>query len=382
MSHNIVSRILKLPNLTKRRSWFLLGPRMTGKSTLIRETLPDATIFDLLSAEDFLAITQDPSYLESSLRPETELVVIDEIQKAPQLLDEVHRLIEKRRIPFLLTGSSARKLRRGGVNLLGGRAGTIHLHPLLLRELGAAFNLDRALEHGTLPAVYLSDDPHALLANYVGTYLKEEINAEGLSRNLPAFARFLDLAAHCNATIVNFSSLASDAQVPRTTVHGYFQILKDTLLVRELPAAREVSKRKAVTSSKYYFFDVGVAMAMQRQSPRRFAYQNGFAFETWLLHELQSWIDYCDRTDMLRYWKSRSGFEVDFLIGDHTAIEAKAKRIVNRRDLRSLDALRKEEGFRNYLCVCMEPRPRNMDGIEILPYQMFLDQLWDGFYDG
>lgn len=381
MAQRILPRAVDLSATLTRQSRFLLGPRQTGKSTLIRESLPDAVVFDLLDSADFLAVTQNPSEIESALLPDTKIVVIDEIQKAPQLLDEVHRLIEARDVRFLLTGSSARKLRRGGVNLLGGRAGTMHFHPLLMRELGDDFSLSRALRHGTLPSVYLSEEPRGMLRGYVGTYLTEEIAAEGLSRNLPSFARFLDLAAHCNATIVNHSNLASDAQVPRTTVHGYFDILRDTLIAHELPAWRRSGKRKTVVSSKWYFFDMGVVSALQSQSVHSLSRRDGFAFETWLHHELRSWIDYRDRDERLAYWKSRSGFEVDFLIGDHTAVEVKAKPHVGNRDLRSLKALQEEETFRNYLCVCMERRPRRQDGVEILPYGMFLDNLWAGIYD-
>ena len=353
---------------------------MTGKSTLIRETLPDAMVFDLLDSRDFLALTENPTRLEETITTDTEIVVIDEIQKAPQLLDEVHRLIESRGVRFLLTGSSARKLRRRGVNLLGGRASTIHFHPLLYREIGSDFSLQRALTHGTLPAVYFSNEPQRALGNYVGSYLQEEIAAEGAARDLPAFTRFLDVAADCNATIVNFTNLSSDAQVARTTVHEYFEILKDTLLVHELPAWKGSSVRKPVSKSKYYFFDIGVAAAIQARTALTGNTSNGFAFETWLLHELRSWLDYRERDDILRYWQSRSGYEVDFLIGEHTAIEVKAKTNVGQRDLRSLRALMSEATFRNYLCVCLERRPRHVDGIDVLPYGTFLENLWDGVY--
>ena len=380
VSQKIYPRALDLSVILARHSCFLLGPRMTGKSTLVKETLPDTLSFDLLNSEDFFSLIQNPSLLEQSISPETRIVVIDEIQKAPQLLDEVHRLIEMKKIRFLLTGSSARKLRRGGVNLLGGRAGITQFHPLLAREIGNDFNLKKALRYGTLPSVYLSDEPSLVLKNYIGTYLHEEIAAEGVVRNLPSFVRFLELAAHCNATIVNFENLASDAQVSRTTVYNYFDILKDTLLAFELPAWRKSNVRKPIVSSKYYLFDIGVATAIQRRSSFRFAQSEGFSFESWLLHELRSWIDYNHRDDYLQYWKSRSGFEVDFLIDDHTAIEVKAKPHIGHRDLRSLRALKEEETFRNYLCVCLTSRPLFIDGVEVVPYQMFLDNLWEGKY--
>ena len=380
VTQKIYPRALDLSSILASRSCFFLGPRMTGKSTLIRETIPEALVFDLLKNEDYFALLENSFSLEDAVSSNTEIVVIDEIQKAPQLLDEVHRLIELKGIRFLLTGSSARKLRRGGVNLLGGRAGTVYFHPLIARELGNDFKLSRVLRFGTLPAVYFSNEPSRVLRDYVGNYLREEIAAEGVVRNLPAFMRFLDLASHCNATIVNYENLASDAQVSRNTVYNYFDILKDTLIAFELPAWRNSYKRKPIVSSKYYLFDIGVATAIQSSSAFRYAHSEGFSFETWILNELRSWIDYNERDDMLHYWRSRSGYEVDFLIHNHTAIEVKAKPHVGMRDLRSLRALKEEEIFKKFVCVCMGSRPMYVDGIEILPYMTFLDYLWEGKY--
>ncbi|MXX94362.1 MAG: ATP-binding protein [Gammaproteobacteria bacterium] len=377
----VIPRALNLKKHLEHNSLFLLGPRMTGKTTLIRETLSDALVFDLLSANDFLFLNSNPSGLEESIPTHIDTVVIDEIQKAPQLLDQVHRLIEMRSIRFVLTGSSARKLRRGGVNLLGGRAGKINLHPLLARELTNEFNLNKALRYGTLPIVYLSPEPRQALRNYVGTYLQEEIAAGGIVRNLPSFARFLDIAAHSNATIVNFANIASDAQVPRTTVQDYFELLKDTLIAIEVPAWRQSNIRKPIVRSKFYFFDIGVAQAIQSTSIRPREHRAGFAFETWLLNELQGWIDYNIRDEKIYFWKSQSGFEVDFILGNHTAIEIKAKPHVGQRDLRSLRALKEEKVFQNYVCIYIGERSlEQSDGIEILPYAVFLEQLWEGRY--
>ena len=381
VEQHILPRAFDLTEKMRRFSYFLLGPRMTGKSTLIRQTLPDALVFDLLDSSVFLDLTSDPSLIEQEIRSDTEIVVIGEIQRAPQLLNEAHRLIETKNVRFLLTASSARRLRRGDVNLLGGRAGILRFHPLVSRELDADFSLSRVLRHGTLPSVYLSDEPSVELKAYVGTYLREEIAAEGLVRNLPAFARFLEVAAHSNGTVVNFANLASDARLPRTTVHEYVYMLKDTLLVHELEAWRKARRRRTVVGSKYFFFDVGVANVIQSQETSRLAPQNGYVFETWLMHELRSWVDYQGRDDNLRFWRTHSGYEVDFLIGDHTAIEVQGKSHVSDRDLRSLIALKDEETFRDYLCVCMESRPRRTrTGIEVLPFRMFLDRLWEGVY--
>jgi predicted AAA+ superfamily ATPase len=282
-------------------------------------------------------------------------------------------------VHFLLTGSSGRKLRRGGVNLLGGRARTKYLHPLTWKELGDRFELPRAMARGLLPSIYLSDDPRADLHAYAGLYLQHEIVAEGATRNVPAFSRFLKVAALCNGTIVNFTNVANDAQVPRTTVYEYFQILKDTLVLYELPAWRKTKTRKPLASSKYYFFDVGVVGSLQGREFRPGTPEFGEAFETFLMHELVSHRDYVSG-ETLSYWRSTSGFEVDFIIGDHTAVEVKAKENVSPQDLKSLRALAEEKKLKRYLCVSLEPRTRKTQGIVILPFKTFLEALWNGEY--
>ena len=372
-----VRRALDLGALVAKKSHFLLGPRQTGKTTLLRHTLPEARVYDLLDASLYLALSHRPSRLAEELGPKDKVVVIDEIQRLPELLNEVHRLIEERGVRFLLTGSSARKLRRGGVNLLGGRARTTHLHPLTCRELGAQFDLHRALAYGLLPSIYFSDNPRADLQAYTGSYLQQEILAEGVTRNLPAFSRFLRVAALCNGTIVNFTNVANDAQVARTTIYEYFGILQDTLLLQELPAWRKTLKRKPLVSSKYYFFDVGVATALQGREARPGTPEFGASFETYLMHELMSYRDY-QSGEPLSYWRSTSGFEVDFILGDHTAIEVKARENVTPQDLKSLRALAEEKKLKRYLCVSLEPRRRQVEGVVILPYRQFLEALWDG----
>ncbi len=372
-----IGRAVDLAGLLAKKSYFLFGPRQTGKTTLVRHVLPQARVYDLLDSTVYLALSHRPSRLAEELGPRDKLVVLDEIQRLPALLNEVHRLIEERGIRFLLTGSNARKLRQGGVNLLGGRARTMHLHPLTAKELGDRFNLDRALTRGLLPSIYFSDDPKADLTAYAGTYLQQEIVAEGATRNLPAFSRFLRVAALCNGTIVNFTNIGNDAQVARTTVYEYFEILKDTLLIQELPAWQKSKKRKPLVSSKYYFFDVGVVAALQGREFRRGTPEYGEAVETWLLHELVCYRDYVSG-EPLSYWRSTSGFEVDFLLGDHTAIEVKAKENIAPQDLRSLRALAEEKKLKRLVCVGFEPRRRQLDGITVYPVQQFLEALWGG----
>lgn len=374
-----VERILDLPNLLQKKSYFLFGPRQTGKTFLVHKTLKGARIYDLLDTSVFLSLSQNPGRIAQELTPQDKIVVIDEIQRLPILLNEVHRLIEEYGTRFLLTGSSSRKLRRGGVNFLGGRARTKYLHPLSYKELGIRFDISRAAKRGLLPSVYFSDDHHADLQAYTGLYLQQEIAAEGLTRNIPAFSRFLRVAALCNGKIVNFTNVSNDAQVARTTVYEYFEVLKDTLVLYELPAWRRSKKRKPVASSKYYFFDVGVVGELQGREFRPGTPEFGEAFETILMHELLCFRDYVS-SEALSFWRSSSGFEVDFIIGDHTAVEAKAKENLSFQDIKSLLMLAEEKKLKRYLCVCLEPRIRRVDNVIILPYKEFLEALWRGEY--
>ncbi|MBM4351816.1 MAG: ATP-binding protein [Deltaproteobacteria bacterium] len=374
-----IRRTLDLLALLEKKSYFLFGPRQTGKTSLIHHSLKGMKVYDLLDTSIYLALSQNPGRIGEELSPNDRLVVIDEIQRLPVLLNEVHRLIESRKIRFLLTGSSARKLRRGGVNLLGGRARTKYLHPFTYKELGESFDLTRAVKCGLLPSIYFSDDPEADLGAYAGSYLQEEIVAEGAVRNLPAFSRFLKVAALCNGQIVNFTNVSNDAQVARTTVYEYFDILKDTLILYELPAWRKSKKRKPLASSKYYFFDVGVVSMLQGRRFRSGTPEFGEAFETFLMHELTSYSHYISG-ESISYWRSLSGFEVDFIVGDHTAVEVKAKKNLSAYDLKPLQALAEEKKLKRYLCVSLEPRMRKIGDVTVLPYKEFLEALWNGEY--
>ena len=374
-----IERIVDLNSLLGKKSHFLFGPRQTGKTYLIHNTLEGVRVYDLLDSSVFLALSQNLGRIAQELTPLDRVVVIDEIQRLPELLNEVHRLIEERGVRFLLTGSSARKLRRGGINLLGGRARTKHLHPLIYRELGDRFDLLHAVNRGLLPSIYFSDDPGADLKAYTGLYLQQEIVAEGTIRNIPAFSRFLRVAALCNGTIVNFTNVANDAQVARTTVYEYFEILKDTLVLHELPAWRKSKKRKPIASSKYYFFDNGIVASLQERKFSPGTPEFGEAFETYIMHELISYRDYLSG-EPLSYWRSTSGFEVDFIINDHTAVEVKAKENLSFTDIKSLRALAEENKLKRYLCVSLEPRIRKIGDVIILPYKDFLEALWGDEY--
>ncbi len=373
-----IERGLDLSKVLKKKSCFLFGPRQTGKSLLIRHTLAGNRVYNLLDSETYLKLSRSPSRLREECRPREKIVIIDEIQKLPGLLDEVHFLIEEKGIHFLLTGSSARKLRRGGTNLLGGRAWTRHLHPLTSAELKERFDLTRAINQGLLPAIYFSQNAEDDLRAYVGTYLREEIAAEGLTRNIPAFSRFLEIAALCNGQLLNYTKISNDAQVARSTVQEYFQILKDTLIAYELTSWKKSSKRKPLSTSKFYFFDCGVVRYLQKRSfIKPGSPEFGELLETLVFHELAAYCDYHGSLS-LNYWKSKSGFEVDFILDSKIAIEVKATKNVSLQDLKSLKMLKEEGHLKKYVLVCLEKTPRTRDGIEILPLDLFLKKLWSG----
>lgn len=374
-TQNYYPRSLNLLEIIEKKSCFLWGARQTGKSTLLRHTVQGYPTYNLLDSRTLLNFSQSPSRLGEEVG-DAKIAIIDEIQMLPELLNEVHRLIEERKTHFLLTGSSARKLRHGGVNLLGGRARTRTLHPFIYRELGSQFDLLRALDVGLIPSIYFSDSPYEDLESYAGDYLKQEIVAEGLTRNMPAFSRFLEVAALCNGQMINFTKVGSDAQVPRTTVHEYFQILLDTLIAFELPAWKKTRTRKAISTSKFYFFDIGVARILQHRKglqPR--SPEFGDAFEAAMHHEIRAFIDYTD-AEGLAYWRSTAQHEVDFIVMDQLAVEVKAKEVVTPRDLSGLKALQEEKLLKHHVLVCLEDRPRIHEGIMILPWKVFLDKLW------
>jgi len=306
-----------------------------------------------------------------------EIVVIDEIQRVPELLNEVHRLIEDRRIKVLLIGSSARKLRRGKANLLAGRVWEARMFPLIYREL-ENFDLDRYLRYGGLPAVYLNDYPEEALGAYVNTYLKEEVMAEGLIRRLPPFSRFLEAMELTNGEMVNFTKIANDCQVPPSTVAEYVGLLEDTLVGFFLPPWIGSKKRKAIRTGKFYFFDPGVThalcgtLALDRNSNLY-----GKSFEQFIAMELRAYLSYIRKKPPLRYWRSKNGHEVDFLIGETTAIEVKASKKVSRNDFNGLKYLKEEGIFRNLILVSQDPVSSREDEILAVPWQRFLKDLWE-----
>ncbi len=367
-----------------RETFFLWGPRQTGKTTLLNAAYPDAFWVDLLKADEYRRYLERPERLREELlaEPFHGQVVIDEIQKVPALLDEVHWLHERRKMRFALCGSSARKVRRGAANLLGGRAIRYELHGLTATELGSDFDLTRLLNHGYLPTLYESSRPERLLASYVGDYLKEEVAAEGLVRNLPVFSAFLSAAALSDGDLVNFSNIARDCGVSGPTVKGHFGILEDTLLGRWLPAFTKRPKRRVVGAPKFYFSDVGVVNYLAKRGRLQSGGELfGKAFENWVFHELVAANAYRDQQVDLSYWRLASGIEVDFIVGDMAvAIEAKATARVTADHLKGLRHLRQDHPGVRALLVCLEPRRRvTDDGIEIMPVAAFVRAVAEGW---
>jgi uncharacterized protein len=374
MSELSITRALRLPS-AGRETFFLWGPRQVGKTTLLRQTYPDAHWIDLLKADEFRRYSTHPERLREELlaMPTTRRpvqVVVDEVQKVPALLDEVHSLHEEHGIQFALCGSSARKLRHGGVNLLGGRALRYELGGLTAQELGGAFDIDRMVNHGWLPRIYAADRAQRLLDAYVSDYLQTEIAAEGLVRNLPAFANFLATAALSDAEIVNQVNIARECGVSASTVNNYFEILTDTLLAHWLRAYTKRPKRRVIQAPKLYFTDVGIVNHLARRGPMEAGGELfGKAFESWVHHELRLWLAYGEAQAGLSYWRLASGIEVDFLVDDLSlAIEAKSSRVITDAHLKGLRQLVVDQTVRQRAVICLEPKRRiTSDGILIVP---------------
>lgn len=380
------NRQLDLSALVKKKSVFLLGPRATGKTTLVRSQLKDrCMVIDLLRSTVYMELLANPSLLEAMIaaQPSNRIIVIDEIQKIPALLDEVHRLIEEKGAQFVLTGSSARKLKRDGANMLAGRAWRAELMPLTTSEV-PNFKVDRALRYGTLPSVWKSDSPEEDLDAYVSTYLKEEIEIEARLRNLPAFSRFLKVAALSSGQMINFAQMASDAAIAETTLKSHFQILQDTLLGYLVEPFVGTKKRKAIATAKFYLFDNGVRHTLLRtEGLDRNSDLFGSSFEAFIANELRAYLSYKRIKKDLTYWCSRSQFEVDFLVGTNVAIEVKASRRATDHHLRGLAALAEEKIFKDYYLVSHDPIARIADigsgkQATLVPWDDFLTRLWQG----
>jgi uncharacterized protein len=370
-------------SLSSDETCFLWGPRQTGKSTLLKTLYPDAMVYDLLLSPQYRRLIADPSILRQECEAkglngdnQKYPIIIDEVQKVPQLLDEIHWLIENRRLRFILCGSSPKKLKRSHGNLLGGRGVRYELFPLVYPEI-PDFSLTRALNHGLLPRHYLGRSPRKLTEAYVVDYLKEEIASGALTRNIPAFNRFLEVAALSNGEMVNYSNIARECGLSSPTVKDYFQILEDTLIGKFIPAFRKKKKRRLISASRFIFFDIGIAAFLTRRGEVREGSELfGKVFEHFITLEVLAHSSYSELNYPVTYWRTASQLEVDLVLGDEIAIEIKSTDRALEKHLKNLRAFKEEHPVKAIL-VSRDPNPRKTyDDILILPWQDFLEQLW------
>lgn len=373
--------------LPERSSCFLWGPRQTGKSTLLQERYPDAKRYDLLLSDEYRRLMHQPSLIREEclslaqrIEGKKSPIIVDEVQKVPDLLDEIHWLIENSKLKFILCGSSARKLRRGHANLLGGRAIRYELFPLVFPEI-PAFSLEKALNNGLLPPHYGSDMARTRLEAYVGDYLHEEIAAEAATRNIPGFSRFLEIAAMGNGEMVQFTNIARECGVSAPTVKSYYQILEDTLLGKFIPAYQKRPKRRIILAPRFYYFDVGVVGLLTRRGRIEMGSELfGRAFEHFLFMELSAYASYSGLHYSISYWRTASQLEVDFILGEHEVIiEVKGTSSAQPQHLKGLIAFGEEYKPRRRILVSCDRNPRStVAGVEILPWRVFLEDLWSG----
>lgn len=363
-------------------SIFLFGARQTGKTTLLAERYPSTATYDLLERNTYERLRRNPALLEQeiALLPDNSLIIIDEIPLLPELLDQIHRLIVKRNMQFILSCSSARKLRRQGVNTLGGRALPIYLYPLVYAEI-EDYDLPKAINQGMLPRHYIADSNTSWrrIQAYVSVYLKEEIKAEALVRNLQAFSRFMEVAALSNGEMINYSNIANDCGIDSKTVKEYFTILQDTLVGYMIPAYTKVMKRKLRQNPKFYYFDIGVVnYLLGRRNLQPGSADFGHAFEHLIIQELIAYLGYNHFENQLSYWHTYNDYEVDAVLGDaEIAIEIKSCKEVQSRHLTGLKAFKEEHPNARLIVVSMDEKPRLFNDVEIYPAVTFLQKLWN-----
>lgn len=374
-----VDRSLDINLALKNKSVLLLGPRRTGKSQLIKHEVKPDLSYNLLYADTFRRLSVRPQLIREELSSKkNQLIVIDEIQKLPLLMDEVHAMIEEMGARFLLTGSSARKLKRSHTSLMAGRATVKYLHPFSYSEL-SDFQLKKILNVGSIPGIYFASNPRSELREYCGQYLKEEIMAEALVRKVENFSRFIEFAALSNGQILNFESLGSDAQVPARTIREYYQILVDTLMGSMLPPVRATKNRKSISTAKFYFFDVGIVNSLcNRKTISEKTKEFGDNLEHFIFLELKAYNDYCDQYATIEFWNDYNNGEVDFVINEEVAIEVKATSMVTEKHLKGLQNFSAKEKVRRQIIVSMDDRLRKIGKIEVLPVEIFLKKLWAG----
>jgi len=381
-----LKRILDM-KLPRQQSAFLWGARKTGKTTYLKERFPNSLVYDFLKTDLFFEISKNPSLLRERLlakenRALKEPIILDEVQKVPQVLDEVHWLIENKGLRFVLCGSSARKLKRGHTNLLGGRAWRYELFPLVSQEIGKV-NLLHVLNHGLIPLHYLQNDEDCKksLEAYVQDYLREEVFAEGLTRNIPAFSRFFDAFGYSHGEITNYCNIARECGVDSKTVKEYYQILVDTLLaVRVEPFKKRQSRQVITKAPKYYMFDVGVAGYLtKRHLTEQRGAEFGKAFEHFVLMEIVAYRSYAGKDFVVNFWRTKSGLEVDFVLAKgEIAIEIKGAGCIDKKDMNGLNAFTQAHFPKRSIIICNEREKRLHGKIEILPWEIFLQELWAG----
>ncbi|MCZ8230033.1 DUF4143 domain-containing protein [Flavobacterium sp.] len=362
-------------------SLFLWGARQTGKSTLLKNLFPDALWFDLLQSDVFERFQKRPVQFRETILATASgtVVVVDEIQKIPALLDEIHWLMVNHSVRFVLSGSSPRKIIRSGANLLGRRALHYELYPLIYAEI-PNFDLLRGLNNGLLPRHYLSEHPKKMLSDYIGNYLRDEIIAEAKIRNIGAFTKFLEAAAFSNGEMVNYTNIASDCGVSAITIKEYFQILEDTLIGRFVPSFQKKPKRRVILAPKFYYFDIGIANYLLKRGTIEMGSEAfGSAFEHFIYHELYAHSNYSEGNYTISYWRTTSQIEVDFILGDHeVAIEVKGTDNVQLRHLKGLKSFSEEYEVKKLLVVSNDPFERVVGNVTVLPWRIFLQRLWEG----
>lgn len=372
------SRIFK-PDL--KTSYFLFGPRGTGKSSWLKSHYPQSNYVDLLDDEIFNDLTAQPKNLLNYVKNPKYPIIIDEVQKAPHLLDEVHRLIELKKYIFILTGSSARKLRKSGVNLLAGRAYTYNFHPLTCVEMNADFNLSSALKVGLLPLATQAENPNKFLQSYVTTYLKEEVQQERLTRNMPAFHRFIQAASFSQGAPLNLSSVAADCAVERKVVEDYFSILSDLLISFDLPIFSKKAKRELITKSKFYFFDAGVFRAIRPKGPLDSDSDiGGAAFETLVVQNIRALNDYCELGYELFYWHTRKHQEVDLVLYGKKrllAVEIKSTSRPKKEDFHSLKLFKEDYPIAETIMIYGGHEEKTLHGVQLIPANIFFKNILD-----